>query len=159
MGADLYVKKMDRENQYRGFEVSQDAVDSGYFRDCYNSYGLFQVMSATLGESLSWWQIANEEHLFRQDDEDGAVMTVEGIKLWKEKMFPLLKQFKNRKVLYRSEYIGGIENFSTNWANPKCHKKIKIQPEKVKEYHDWANLLINFIELAEKNNSEIIWSV
>lgn len=157
MGADLYVKNMDRENQYRGFEVSKDAVKAGYFRDCYNSHGLFQVMNATLGESLSWSAFVKDKDMFVKDDEDGTVMTIEGLKGWKERILPLLKQFKNRKVLYRSEYIGKI--FKTDWNNPDCHKKIKIKKEDVKYYHDWADLLINFIKIAEKNNSEVIWSV
>ena len=38
MGADLYIKKMDREKQYTDWDPR---VKLGYFRDCYNNYGLF----------------------------------------------------------------------------------------------------------------------
>lgn len=157
MGADLYIKDMDRESQYRGFEVSQDAVDVGYFRDCYNSGGLFAIMGATLGETISWWQFSKEQDMFREDEEEGLLMTVKGVKIWKEKMIPLLKQFMNRKVLYRKEYVG--KNFPHDWHNPKSHKKIRLEEKEVEEYHDWAKMLLNFIELAETHNSEIIWSV
>ena len=53
MGADLYIKKMDREEQYHGFEVSEHAVSTGYFRDCYNEGGLFYHLK------LSWWGLAD----------------------------------------------------------------------------------------------------
>ena len=51
---------MDRKKQCLGFEVSDRAVNLGYFRDCYNEGGLFAVMSKTLNETISWWQMADE---------------------------------------------------------------------------------------------------
>lgn len=78
MGADLYIKNMDREPQYTGFEVSERAVDLGYFRDCYNSYGLFAVMSEVFHKRFSWWLLVdNRKELF---DKNGN-MKVKSVKI------------------------------------------------------------------------------
>lgn len=52
MGADLYVRGIDVPTF--GFEVSEKAGKAGYFRDCYNSHGLFAKIK------LSWWQLVGE---------------------------------------------------------------------------------------------------
>lgn len=51
MGADLYIKNMDREKQYTGYRTD---ITVGYFRDCYNDSGLFSKLN------LSWWTITGE---------------------------------------------------------------------------------------------------
>lgn len=57
MGADLYIKNMDRDKQKLGFELSEKAVDAGYFRDCYSPSGLFYKLK------LSWWRTYDEYEL------------------------------------------------------------------------------------------------
>lgn len=69
MGADLYIKKLDREKQYLGFEVSQKAVDSGYFRDCYNDGGLFAHLGTATGEQFSWWAFDKNKAWFNKAHE------------------------------------------------------------------------------------------
>ncbi len=153
MGADLYIKDLDREEQYTGFEVSERAVDLGYFRDCYNSYGLFAGISATLKkDDISWWLTADREELFREDEEEGLVMTVEGVKQFYDEMKKLVDKYLKRKTLYIQDYVydrkGG---YSTEYR--KCNKK---DTENFKEH---ARLFLRFLELAIKKNSEIVWSV
>ena len=141
MGADLYIEKMDRKSQYTGFEVSDRAVNLGYFRDCYNGGGLFAVMSKTLNKEVSWWKMSNEVGL----NKDG-VLPLEKVKEWKTTMFPLLEKFKKQNKLYLDDYIA------------KKKEQIK-DPKEVKEYHAWADRLMKFIDLAIEKESGIIWSV
>ncbi len=144
MGADLYIKKMDRNRQYTGFEVSERAVNLGYFRDCYNDVGLFSVISANLGVSLSWWQTQDRKELFCKDGN----MSIAGCEKWLKELEPIIKQFKELSVLYDSNY---------SMKKRCCEKGIKIK--NIKEYHDWADNLINFLKLAIKKKSTVIWSV
>lgn len=138
MGADLYIKDMDREQQYRGFEVSPDAVDSGYFRDCYNEGGLF----AQLG--LSWWQLVGNAELGLNVNEE-CEMEPEQLKFF-------------RTI---------VEDAYKKWAE-KCKKQktitvykgqTKITPVYIKEYTDWYNLLIAFLDKAIELKSNVIFSV
>jgi len=162
MGADLYIKNMDREAQYRGFEVSPDAVKAGYFRDCYNSFGLLGVVAATncYPESVdynakpyfSWWATYRTyQDWFRKDENDGLIMTVEGVKQWKKKILPELKQFLKANKIYHSECNIEDDRFVYNL------KELPVTD--IEEYRNWAQLLIDFIDLAIKKDSEIIWAV
>jgi hypothetical protein len=81
MGADLYIRNMPREPQVRGPEVSPEAVEVGYFRDCYNAHGLFAFLGEQTGECRSWWRLLEERELF--DGEGymtpaGAAVLLEG---------------------------------------------------------------------------------
>lgn len=141
MGADLYIEKMDRKSQYTGFEVSDRAVNLGYFRDCYNSGGLFAVMSKSLNQTVSWWKMAREVGLNKD-----SVLPLPKVKKWKATMSPLLEEFKKQNELYFDDYA--------------AMKRVKIEdPKEIKEYHDWADKLIKFIDLAIEKESGIIWSV
>ena len=94
MGADLYIAKLDETRTHGGFEVSQEAVNDGYFRDCYNRYGLFAVVSdnlfANTNKCLSWWETRDREELF---DKNGR-MTITGAKKWLVELEDIFKQFK-----------------------------------------------------------------
>lgn len=141
MGADLYIEKMDRKSQYTGFEVSDRAVNLGYFRDCYNSGGLFAVMSKTLNKTVSWWKMSSEVGLNKK-----GVLPFTKVKEWKATMFPLLDEFKKQNELYFEDYF--------------ANKKVRIKDtNKIKEYHSWADKLMKFIDLAIEKKSGIIWSV
>lgn len=136
MGADLYIKNMERVNQTkRGFEVSNAAVSDGYFRD----------LSENLGQDFSWWQTADRSELFVRDPENGLLMTVEGAKQWLDELKPHLAALKRKQKLYYRQY--------------KEEKRREIPAEEVKEYRNWADLLLKFLELAIKLESPIIWSV
>ena len=149
MGADLYIKNMEREPQYTGFEVSQRAVDVGYFRDCYNEWGLFSIMSATLNQTISWWQTSDIKSWFRKDKEDGLIMTVEGAKKWWAQLEPLLKEFIDSPKIYRNEYV-----------SPGKSKRLLIRKkEDIECMKEHAHLLQRFIKFAIEQKSEIIWSV
>jgi hypothetical protein len=139
MGADLYITKMDRRLQVRGFEVSQGAVDAGYFRDAYNSYGLFAVMSQVLSKELSWWQTAKRKELFNKQNN----MTVDGVKKWAAEIIPLIDEFQ--KVEKISVKTGkGIVNYA---------------PDETQAVKEHALLLKRFLELAIAKKSTIIFSV
>jgi hypothetical protein len=145
MGADLYIENMDREKQITGFEVSDRAVNLGYFRDCYNNGGLFSVMSQTLNKTVSWGQMSREVGLNKK-----RVLPLTKLKKWKEKMSPLLEEFKKQDTLY-------CEDWSPK--NIAAHKKVKMDSKQIKEYRDWADKLMRFIDLAIEKKSGIIWSV
>lgn len=147
MGADLYIKKLPRKAQYRGFEVSDDARKAGYFRDCYNEGGLLAVISANTNNNLSWWRTADRKELFSKARGD---MTVKGAKQWLSELQPIVAEFVNLPELHYLEY------------NVKTGKRDIVKPieqSEVKEYRIWANGLIEFLELAISLKSQIIWSV
>lgn len=141
MGADLYIKDMDREQQYRGFEVSKEARAAGYFRDAYNGSGLFAVMGATLGVELSWWQTADRPGLF---DVNGN-MTVDGAIHWRAELAPLVERFCATTELKHRPF--------------DLSESPDVPAEKVPFYHEWARGLIEFLDLAIERKSSIIWSV
>jgi hypothetical protein len=145
MGADLYIQKLDETRTHGGFEVSKEAVDDGYFRDCYNSSGLFSMISANTGKELSWWITAGRKELFTKD---GRNMTVKGSKQFLAEIEPIIAEFKALPKLYSSEY---------NMGKRRSEKGKKIKD--IKQYHEWADLLVNFLKLAIEKKSQIIWSV
>lgn len=93
MGADLYIKELyDKKGKKIGaFEVSEEAVNSGYFRDCYNPSGLFWNIG------MSWWQTANK---YKTSENDGK-MTPEQAKEFKDE---ITQAFKKSKVKNRKAY-------------------------------------------------------
>lgn len=148
MGADLYIHTMPRKAQYLGFEVSRDAVKVGYFRDCYNSWGLFSIMSGTLGENFSWWNTLERTELFGEIGKD-KVMTPEGVKIFWEGIEPKIREFIKRKTYYRSEYVSRNK-----------YKKIKItKNDDIKAIREHAELFARFHVLAVELGSPVIWSV
>jgi len=147
MGADLYILKMEREKQYRGFEVSKDAVDAGYFRDCYNSNGLFSFLNANSGmkQQFSWWQLSDKKGWFDEDPEWGKVMNVNGAKKFLSILEKAQKKISAKADLYREDW------------NTKG--KVKLTENQSKEYEEWLGFLISFLRLAIKQKSPIGWSV
>jgi len=127
---------MDREKQHRGFEVSENAVNVGYFRDCYNSGGLFAVMNQLLGCKLSWWQTVERDDLFETDTDGEQYMSVEGAKKWLAEIEPLLIQFQQLPAFRK-------ENDPVDSAR----------------YRKWAGLLLQFLRLAIEKESPILFSV
>ena len=151
MGADLYIKTMPRDAQYRGFEVSIDAVEVGYFRDAYNGWGLFAVMSHTLRKEMSWWKIANNrKELFEECPNEGLVMTSEGVKQFWAEMQLIVRRFIKKKTYYRGEYQGRGKPF----------KRIQIRKQDdIKAIREHAELFARFHILACELCSPVIWSV
>ena len=149
MGADLYIKNLPKDKQITGFEVSDEARASGYFRDCYNEGGLFAVISSNTGNELSWWATASRKSLFKQID-DEFCMTVKGAEQWLAELKPIINAFVKLPSLYYSVY-----NVTTHGYD----KGKDIEDSEVKEYRKWAKGLIKFLELAIKLKSPIIWSV
>jgi len=146
MGADLYIDKLPREAQYRGFEVSADARKAGYFRDCYNDGGLLTVINANTGSDLSWWATQERKELFNKDGD----MSVKGAKVWLSELKPIADSFVKLNELYYSEY-----DLNTHTV----HKGERIKDTDVAHYHEWAKGLIEFLELAISLKSKILWSV
>lgn len=140
MGADLYVEKLDRSKQYLGFEVSKKAVEAGYFRDCYNSGGLFAFLTTNLNNTFSWWQFQNKKWFDKEGD-----MTVTGAKKFLKLMIKAKKDINLKDEFYLK-----------NWED---NNLIKTNQNEVEYYKDWLDLLISFLELAINLKSKIIWSV
>lgn len=147
MGADLYITKLDRESQYTGFEVSRRAMQLGYFRDCYNDYGLFNFIRSNTTHNLSWWQLARNKNWFNNKGN----MTTAGAKEFLGIIQNAQDQLKNKEV-YKLEV--------TDYENGESIEKIEeLKPDEVERFRDWLQLLIDFLQLAIKKKSTIIWSV
>ena len=103
MGADLYIKNLPREAQYAGFEVSNDAVKAGYFRDCYNPSGLFWVLRDNLEEKdLSWWRLSDKKDWFTQDKDRGRVMHIDGVKAFRRFVLSVRTKFNKLEKYVKS---------------------------------------------------------
>lgn len=94
MGADLYILALPSEPQIGGFEVSENAVNAGYFRDCYNKYGLF----ARLG--LSWWRTYDNYKLGENDSK----MKPEQIPQFRAEIVAAWKKARIKDREYREWY-------------------------------------------------------
>lgn len=148
MGADLYIKDMDRKKQYTGFEVSDKARKNGYFRDCYNDAGLFSVLSANTGKDLSWWEIDRRDDLFNGEIERN--MTVEGAKILRAELEPIIKKFLELDKICCSRY---------ELESHRYEKGREVDDSEINEYKEWAQGLLDFLDLAISKKSEIIFSI
>lgn len=159
MGADLYIKTMEREKQYRGFEVSKEAVDVGYFRDCYNPNGLMNFLRSNVEGEFSWWKWANEKRgeWLRDDPDEGLIMTVKGAIEFRAEMLKARnkinakEELRMRRDVFEKRAGDTTKQFYENY-DPMTEKEVK-------EYKDWLDLLIKFLSLAIDQESEIIWCV
>jgi hypothetical protein len=148
-GADLYIAKMDRESQYCGWEVSQQAAETGYFRDCYNSGGLFAILTANLKDQYNWW-VLSTEYKDKWFNKQGK-MTPKGADEFLKMMLKARDEFsKLEKPIMKN----------TNYKNSKAVKTVKpMSKAEIKEYTDWLNNLIFVLMKAVELKSNIIWSV
>ena len=144
MGADLYIKNMDRESQYTGFEVSKKAVNAGYFRDPYNSLGLFNFLSSNTSQTFSWWAFVQDKKYKSWFNNEGE-MTVSGAKKFRQRLL------KAKEELLERDYFERYD-----WSDKKSEAMVDTD---VNEYMAWLELLLDFLKLAIKERSPIIFSV
>jgi hypothetical protein len=159
MGADLYIKNLDRESQYLGFEVSDKAVDAGYFRDCYNDSGLFNFLRSNTRLMFSWWQFSDRKSWFTVTKDGDREMNIKGAKEFKKKIDlakNIILRRKQEGVQLRLQVLN--TEYYRDKSKPKYLTK-KLSAKEEKEYMDWLNLLLRFLETAIKMRSRIIWSV
>ncbi len=149
MGADLYIKKMKNKTKtYRAFENSDRAVKQGYFRDCYNPYGLFSFLRAnTQKNAWSWWHFSDKKEWFNNNRE----MTLQGSKAFKKKLLEAKEKINKKENLY----LDGVEKNEDNVRDGYY----PLNEKNKKEYIIWLNRLINFLDMAIEQKSTIIWSV
>lgn len=154
MGADLYVKDLPREPQCTGFEVSKKAVDIGYFRDCYNDSGLFPFINANTTHSLSWWRLRDRKEWFEKKG-DEEEMTVKGAKEFLGIIKDAKRQIEGRTSLREQTY----NSVKSKTLGIEAYDNRKLTKKEITWYKTWLDLLIKFLELAIKENSNILWSV
>jgi len=146
MGADLYIKKLSPT--YGAFEVSSRAVNSGYFRDCYNSYGLFARLSANTDISFSWWKTANRKELFLKNGN----MSVKGANIFLSEIKEAKKKLDLDNLRHRE-----INGYKDN--GEPVYKYEPMNEAEKKDFLEHLDLFIEFLELAIKEKSSIEWSV
>ena len=156
MGADLYIINMDRKKQYLGFEISQKAIDAGYFRDCYNDYGLFNYIRSNTSEELkskfSWWQMCDNKAWFNKSGN----MTTKGA----IKFLQLVKKAK-AEIDKKDEHILNIfdpEATKMNFRDMK-YKLLKLGKKEDEEFQKHLSFLIQFLVKSIELESNILWSV
>ena len=148
MGADLYINSLPDETRRGGFEVSKEAVKSGYFRDCYNGWGLFAIMSATLDETISWWQIFYKKKWF--STKNNSTMTSKGCKKFWEWMEPKIEKFLKKRKFYRYDY--------EKWGGDPIKKEI-TEPDDIAAIKEHAKLFREFYKYAIELKSTVDWFV
>jgi hypothetical protein len=159
MGCDLYIQKLEREKQHLGFEVSKKAVEAEYFRDCYNSEGLFAVLSSNLGITLSWWKLSEDKpHWFTKKgrlNQTGIKELLEIIKVAK-------RMLNDRVKIYSGDNTSLSSNFLSKLIKKSGLKSVpsnELKELDKQEYLQWCDLLITFLEKAIELKSNVIWSV
>ncbi|MFA6971805.1 MAG: hypothetical protein WC208_10440 [Gallionella sp.] len=157
MGADLYIKDMDRDSQCTGFEVSERAVKVGYFRDCYNDYGLFNFIRSnvpSMKDEFSWWQMSSR-YKKTWFDKDGD-MTVEGAKAFRKLVMRARRIIESKKLYQLLVYDHDAPKTSITDIKMKA---IPLNKKDTEGFLSHLNLLVKFLNLAIEKNSPIEWSV
>jgi hypothetical protein len=98
MGADL--TRIGAKNPLGGFEVSDRAVKSGYFRDAYNACSILQQYG------LSWWR-----DITPLQDDDGVISN-ENLKKFKELLEKHKWQFEDRLSFMTKEWQKSFKDHS-----------------------------------------------
>ena len=148
MGADLYIEKMDRDQQHTGF---RRAVDLGYFRDAYNNSNILWQFD------LSYWtdiskRFANHESLMDPTNTKR-----------------LLKLLEKREVVFEENLKGMLEKTNRVWdfeedikTGRKTHKPAKLTAKQRKEWAEFYRKghkeLKTFLQKAIDMKSNIICS-
>jgi hypothetical protein len=150
MGADLTINRLYEKNKETtgGLEASDEAVEKGYFRDCYNGGGLFAVLSLNLGKTISWWQMRQNKGWFSESKRD---MTKKGMKAWLKEMTEIRDQF----LAINNPYDTGEYDLDKHaYLNGKEMTIVERD-----EYRAWIKRLVRFIEIAIETEDTIHWSV
>lgn len=164
MGADLYIKNMDRDSQIRGFEVSEDARQSGYFRDCYNHFGLFSTINACMklddDKCMSWWRLVDRKDLgFKTDEESDTILDVEGLRKLRSELEPTIVGFVKFLGNSRNKPTHRVLDGKDEATGEYKFVPVPFKKGERKEYKEWAAGLLKMIDLAIKIESPIIFSV
>ena len=160
MGADLYIEKMDRTSQYRGYEVSDAARDAGYFRDCYNKNGLFAFLSFNTNQIFSWWQFSNKAKYFNKEG-DLKLKYIPEFLVYVKRAEKFMLTSKIGYIQYGKCYFGFEKQKGKVYEDEEGYryKKVKLTQKQLKEYKDWYFGLIQFLEKAIELKSNIIWNI
>jgi hypothetical protein len=153
MRANLYIEKLDREDQYRGFRVSDDAFEPGYFRDLYNGCGLLSFMWSNLNRQFSWWIFSDTKEWFTKKGN----MTVEGAKEFRKILAEAIEELASRE-----KHILKVIDYKKSNGLPVAEFVYKAKRLKKgdSDFYLWRLYeLIKFLDKAIKLGSEIIWSV
>lgn len=97
MGADLYIKDLDRKRQYTGFRTD---IGVGYYRDSYNNWNLLWQFG------LSYWTDIKKFH-----DEEGIMSSKNAEKL--------LKELQTREVLFEKNMQDLMDKKNIVWDYKK----------------------------------------
>lgn len=144
MGADLYIKKMNPE--ITGLEVSNRAVNNGYFRDPYNSCGMFFLLSKNTGLDFSWWVISRRKELFNKKGD----MTIKGAKT-------LLSEVEQAKSKLDTNNLKDFEYIKMDAKGDGIYISSEMVDQEF--FLEHIDLFIQFLNLAIKSKSTIEWSV
>ena len=144
MWADLRIIHKDFNSELAWpFEVSKQAVEKWwYFRDCYNSGWLFSFLTHNLWKSFSWWEITRENKEWFNKDWDL-------LHKWAKEFQKTLKQAK--EDLEKKKTYTLYDHYSK--------KESSLNRKKKKEYFQWLENLILFLELAIERQANISWWV
>lgn len=140
MSADLIIPKLDPEINS---VLSWEGVLKGYFIDVYNHTGIFAVLSTNLNKEYSWVETYHRSELFQKSGE--PLMHISGIKKF-------LKEISTAKNQFFSLEGPVIEDWRTDI-------KQKMTDDEFETYKEYLNMLILFLDIAIRINSEIYFDV
>jgi len=178
MGADLYIKDIFKENlnkyekdfnkyvkirnglseESKGHKKAQKKVtyfydkmySIGYFRDCYNDYGLFNFINSNTDMDLSWWVLAEKKGWFK----NSVMVEPDKIKEFLNLILKAQEKLKQKKTFVINRY-GWNESTNTIFTEDKE----KLKQKEVKYYFSWLKDLIKFLKTAINLKKPIEWSV
>ncbi len=140
MSADLIITKLDPETNG---VLSWKNVLKGYFIDVYNHTGIFAVLSTNLNKEYSWVETYHRSELFQKSEE--PLMHITGIKKF-------LQEMETAKNLFFSLKNPVIVDWRTD-------VKQKMTDDEFETYQEYLNMLIFFLDIAIRINSEIYFDV
>jgi len=172
MGADLYIKNLDRDNQITGFRTN---IDSGYFRDCYNSHGLLSLIHSNSKTRLSWNYILKKEEWLINNSDDGLELNLKGSIELKDMLTEIREELSNKPFIIRDGgemgmIMSDIIKFILNEISEENGEDIKIvegaPPEGfttltddgIKDFFQHLDKFISFLQLAIQLESNVILS-
>ena len=140
MSADLIITNLNPEINS---VLSWENVLKGYFIDVYNHTGIFAVLSMNLNKEYSWVETYHRSELFQKSGE--PVMHLPGINKFLQEMKKAKNQFFSLKDPVIEDWRTDVEQ--------------KMTDDEFETYKEYLNMLILFLDIAIRINSEIYFDV
>jgi len=147
MSVILHIDKIKPVPYHRKHSFTEVDLNNGYFIDKYANNGLFQVLSYTLGQTFSWFEISQRKELFKLNGTGHLTMTAEGAEIWYKELHRPIFLFRKREVALKKQL--NIESGE--------YKLDRMNENDRQIYRTWSTFLLEFLRRAIKMDSSVTW--